>query len=215
MLRDANQGAGAIGISEHYNKCIEALIRANADPETIIIFSHDDVYIHDWNIGLHLAEGLRRFELLGPIGCQKALSNQPGWASTLNERGRHMFLGFEKIRPSGSINHCDYLRIIPEVFLPIGVSCDLLDGCFMAIRLRTLLKYPNLRFDQQFRFHCYDSDFCRQALQLGLRVGSWPIHISHQSGGSFRDEWAKAAMLFQKKWGHVPIKRQSGQHSEA
>jgi hypothetical protein len=200
ILRDDNNGTNAAGLSEHYNNTIEHLLSRGAPLETILAFCHDDIYIHDWNLGYTLDLGLREFDLIGPIGCQQARKDQPGWASTLDQQGKHIFLSHSQIKPSGSINHCDYVRIIPEYFHPIGVRCALLDGCFLAVRLETFATHPSLRFDNQFRFHCYDTDLCRQALRLDLRIGSWPLLISHQSGGSFDNSWEEAAKCFQQKW---------------
>jgi len=43
----------------------------------------------------------------------------------------------------------------------------------------------NLGFDERFGFHFYDLDLCRQAEQRGIRTGTWPISVVHESGGNF------------------------------
>ena len=57
------------------------------------------------------------------------------------------------------------------------------------------------RFDEQFSFHFYDMDFCRQCEQKGLRMGTWPISVIHQSGGSFGSlAWQAARVRYLQKW---------------
>lgn len=199
ILRDSNSGLDAIGLSSFYNRFIENRIKKSSRENTILVFCHDDIYIHDWNIGYCLEMGLSNFDIIGPIGCQQAKINQPGWASTVDEGGRNKFLPFSEIRPSGSLNHFDFTSIKPDVFHPIGVPCALLDGCFLAVRLSTL-EESGLRFDERFLFHCYDADFCRQASSHNLKLGSWPILLSHQSGGEFGPCWEDAAREFKRKW---------------
>jgi GT2 family glycosyltransferase len=65
-----------------------------------------------------------------------------------------------------------------------------------------VLAAKGLRFDTQFEFHCYDLDFCRQASQRGLRIGTWPIAVTHNSGGNFKSEsFKRAARQYLAKWG--------------
>lgn len=115
------------------------------------------------------------------------------------------------------------------VYGPCPAECDLLDGLFLACR-RDALGYsqeasdlglppsgsgsgseptpktqhptPSLvRFDERFRFHLYDLDFCRAASRAGLRLGTWPILVSHGSGGNFdTEEFRATARLYLDKW---------------
>ena len=59
----------------------------------------------------------------------------------------------------------------------------------------------NVRFDEQFTFDFYDMDFCRTAEQCGLRVGTWPIAITHASlGGLGTPSWSAAFRRYLEKW---------------
>ena len=50
-----------------------------------------------------------------------------------------------------------------------------------------------LRFDEQFDFHFYDLDFCRQAELKGMTMGTWPISVVHESGGAYgKPAWREA-----------------------
>jgi GT2 family glycosyltransferase len=44
-------------------------------------------------------------------------------------------------------------------------------------------------------------DFCREAKRRGLRLGTWPIAITHASGGAFGSvQWSKERRVYFKKW---------------
>ena len=57
-------------------------------------------------------------------------------------------------------------------------------GVMLVADSRRLID-TGLRFDPQFAFHFYEMDFCRQAELKGLRLGTWPISIVHESGGAY------------------------------
>jgi GT2 family glycosyltransferase len=64
------------------------------------------------------------------------------------------------------------------------------------------LREKHVRFDPQFDFHLYDIDFCRTARQKELRLGTWPIALTHQSKGSFGTEsWFARYEKYLAKWG--------------
>jgi GT2 family glycosyltransferase len=70
----------------------------------------------------------------------------------------------------------------------------------MAAKASTLLD-AGVRFDPQFAFHFYDMDFCRSAVQAGLRLGTWPNAVTHASGGRFgTPQWKEAAAAYYRKW---------------
>jgi hypothetical protein len=46
-------------------------------------------------------------------------------------------------------------------------------------------------------------DFCRSAKQKGLKIGTWPICLTHQSGGAFGSKpWSEKYSLYLQKWGN-------------
>jgi GT2 family glycosyltransferase len=76
----------------------------------------------------------------------------------------------------------------------------LLDGCFLAAAARTL-RERSISFDERFAFHFYDVDFCRTCHRAGLRLGTWPIAVTHASGGRYgTPEWEEALKLYRSKW---------------
>ena len=77
----------------------------------------------------------------------------------------------------------------------------MLDGVFLAVRCGTLLD-RGVRFDERFAFDFYDIDFCRSAEAAGLRMGTWPIAITHTSVGKFGSPvWRAGLQAYREKWG--------------
>ena len=71
-------------------------------------------------------------------------------------------------------------------------------GCYVR------LQHPGVRFDSNFGFHFYGLDFCRSAVAAGLRIGTWPIAITHASRGESVQSpaWAESLQRYLHKWGH-------------
>lgn len=193
VLLPENTGSGALGLSAFYNRVIDQI----EDDSSIVGFIHDDVYIHDWNLQSRLVEALSIFDLIGVVGSANVSNGQPGWWHDLDSKGRPQ-RNDATIR-SGVINHFDPCHVRPDWYGVAPLECDLLDGVFLAARVG-LLRSSGVRFDPQFKFHCYDSDFCYSARAAGLRLGTWPIALTHASGGVFGQEWVTAARLLQGKW---------------
>ena len=103
-------------------------------------------------------------------------------------------------KTSGLISHGKDPFSVINFFGPTRQACELLDGVFLAIRLKTLA-HSGLRFDKRFDYHVYDMDFCRSARSLGLQPGTWPIALTHQSAGSHGDEWQSSHAKYLAKWG--------------
>ena len=71
----------------------------------------------------------------------------------------------------------------------------------LSARVETLSS-RHVLFDENFDFHFYDLDLCRQAEQRGLRMGTWPLPIIHESGGDMHDSaWRSAYSRYIDKWG--------------
>ena len=191
-LAAGNSGPQARGLPEIYNQAIESLT-----DDAVLVFVHDDVFFHDWNLQAQLQLALERFDVVGLVGCLKAQPDQPGWSFRLGPDGLPQRIA--GIPASGSLNHFDPQRLQPCVYGPAPQACELLDGVLLAARNR-VLRSTGLRFDPRFRFHCYDTDFCRSAQQLGLRLGTWPIACTHASPGNFSGSWTEAAKLWLQKW---------------
>jgi hypothetical protein len=182
------------GLPEVYNAAIDA-----APEDAVLVFMHDDVYL-DQLTGLTkvLDEGLQHAQVLGVAGNRRRLSHQPAWGfinrHLQSDDARHM---------SGGVGHGNTPGQAEwSHFGQAPAACELLDGVFMATT-KAALQSKGVRFDPRFMFHFYDLDFCRSARQAGLRLMTWPIRLTHQSGGNyFSDDWLAQSARYFEKWKH-------------
>jgi protein O-GlcNAc transferase len=191
-LLSANTGAEALGLSVFYNRVIDSV-----DESGILVFIHDDVWIHDWNLFHSLNQALSVYDLVGVVGSYNCLPDQPGWFYDLDQQNAtYVFPG---LSTSGCINHFDPHVPRPNYYGHSPVECQLLDGVFLAVRASTL-KSSLIRFDEQFAYHCYDADFCHIARAAGLKIGTWPIALTHLSSGVYDNVWIESARRLKSKW---------------
>lgn len=186
-----NKGQRTTGLPSFYNRVID-----ESEVDEIVVFIHDDVYVHDWNLAFHLDRALETLDLVGVVGSANVPYGQPGWWHGLDGEGQPR--RNDAVIRSGAINHFDPSLVRPDWYGPVPMTCDLLDGVFLAARV-SCLRDRGVRFDPQFSFHCYDTDFCYTARSRGLRLGTWPLALTHASAGSFDEDWIRAARLLQAK----------------
>ncbi len=155
---------------------------------------HDDVFIDDFFIADRLLAGLAEFDVIGVAGNTRRQPMQPSWF--------HCNDAFEADLPhlSGAVAHARTDSSPISYYGATPAACELLDGVFLAARKSTL-RDSGVRFDPRFSFHHYDLDFCRSARRAGLRLGTWPLAITHRSTGTFGPEWHSALALYREKWG--------------
>jgi GT2 family glycosyltransferase len=180
-----------IGLPELYNTCIRA-----DDSEDILVFMHDDVWIDDYFFVDRVLEGLGTFDVIGVAGNRRRQANQPAWAFADDT-----FRWDEEEYLSGALAHGEHPFGDVLFFGAVPAACELLDGVFLAAR-KGVLREHGVLFDPRFDFHFYDLDFCRSARSKGLRLGTWPICLTHQSGGAFNSPaWHEKLRLYREKWG--------------
>jgi GT2 family glycosyltransferase len=178
------------GLPEIYNARIDA-----ADAQDLLVFVHDDVWIDDYFLAERVIEGLQAYDVIGVAGNRRRLPGQPAWAFVDAK-----FTWDEKVQLSGAVAHGRNPFGAISFFGPAPADCELLDGVLLAAR-RSKLTAAGLRFDPRFEFHFYDMDFCRSARAKGLRLGTWPICVTHQSGGAFGSEaWREKFDKYLAKW---------------
>lgn len=172
----------------HYNASIDAL------GEGILIFCHDDVDLGADSLIPSLEAALERFDIVGVAGNQRSWPGQFCW--WLSPNG----IDFDNPYLSGAIRHGLPENAKLDVFGPTPMPVLMLDGVFIALNINRL-KSSNLRFDQRFAFHFYDSDFCKSAQLQGLSMGTWPLPLVHASGGDIANSsFHEALVLFKDKW---------------
>lgn len=178
------------GLPEVYDRVIEA-----GDTGDIVVFVHDDVWLEDFYFSDRVIEGLKAFDIIGVAGNSRRLPRQDSWARS-PETGR---LDLPHLR--GAIAHGDAPLGKVGFYGPIVGEVEMLDGVFIAARRDALLK-NGVRFDRRFGFHFYDLDFCRAARSTGLRLGTWPISMTHRSTGNVSTRaWQDGREAYFAKWG--------------
>jgi GT2 family glycosyltransferase len=190
---------GQVAFSNQYGLpgIFNARILAADSPE-LLVFVHDDVWIDDYFLADRVIEGLETYDVIGVAGNRRRLPHQPAWGWVAADS---RFTWDDKAKLSGCIAHGSGPFGTVSFFGAAPADCELLDGVFLAAR-KSALKAGGVLFDPAFEFHFYDLDFCRSARQRGLRLGTWPICLTHQSAGAFRTEkWLEKYEDYIDKWG--------------
>ncbi len=180
------------GLPEIYNAALEA-----PDAAGMLVFVHDDVWLDDIYFSAHLRTGLDHFDIVGVAGSKRRRPHQPCWHQVIENE---QVVWEDMAYLSGAVAHGQAPGGPISYFGPAPVACELLDGVMLAARRAPLLE-RGARFDERYDFHFYDLDFCREARAKGLRLGTWPVSISHRSvGGFFSDAWKAQMLNYFAKW---------------
>ena len=159
-----------------------------------IVFLHDDLWLDDIFFAHRIHEALNTYDVAGLAGNRRLLPEAPAWCLK-NDR-----MEWDSEHLTGLVCHGPHPCGAPSVYGPTPATAQLLDGLLIAVRVSALLK-KSIRFDERFDFHFYDLDFSRQANTAGLKVGTWPIAVTHASGGAFRSpSWQSRRDLYRAKW---------------
>lgn len=173
-----------------YNAAIERF-----SDDLVLVFIHDDVWVEQDDFVDAVNAGLREYDVLGVAGNRRLLPRQPSWAF-IDEN----FTWDDSRFLSGRVGHGNEAGGSETVYGEVPASCELLDGVLLAASNKALLR-SGVRFDPQFDFHFYDLDFCRVASANGLKMGTWPLRITHQSGGAFgSDAWREKYARYLDKY---------------
>lgn len=179
------------GLPSLYNERIAA-----ADASPVIAFIHDDVWLDDYFFYEHVVSGVQAFDVIGVAGNKRRAPMQPSWAFPSIE-----FKWDDRANLSGVVSHGPGPFGTISAFGPVPAACELLDGVLLAAH-RDVLRAKQVGFDERFEFHFYDMDFCRSARAAALRLGTWPIAITHQSEGGFgSNSWLESFKTYIAKWG--------------
>ena len=184
--------AASDGLAAVYNPVIEQSLS-----DDILVFVHDDVRIDDWWIEQRLKEALAHFDVVGVAGTRWRDPQQRVWWADIVEQ---KLVAHDSSRRSGTIAHLNQGRTQIDSFGPAPHEVKLLDGVFIAALAGTLQQHQIL-FDAQFKYHYYDLDFCRQVEAARLKMGTWPIALTHGSEGSYSQDWWYMGTQYLQKWG--------------
>jgi GT2 family glycosyltransferase len=183
--------ANADPLAIAYGRALDA-----AQPGDLMAFVHDDAWIDDWCVVDRVREALATFDVAGVAGNRERRPGQRSWLDA-EDLAR---IGDDHL--SGAIAHRDADgRVTHNRYGAAPAPVKLLDGVFLAARVDAL-RAQGVRFDPRFPFHCYDMDFCRSCERAGLALGTWPIAITHASGGRPQGaDFDAAQRAYFDKWG--------------
>jgi GT2 family glycosyltransferase len=154
------------------------------------------VWIDDYFLADRVIDGLRTYDVIGVAGNRRRVQRQPVWAFLDCKPTRD-----DAVNLTGSIAHGESPCGIVTYFGAVPAACELLDCVFLAAK-KEILRANGVLFEPRFDFHFYDMDFCRSARQRGVRLGTWPICLTHQSIGAFGTEhWYEKYRAYLEKWG--------------
>jgi len=180
------------GLSAVYN----TVLRESVGRPAILLFIHDDIHLLDFFWPERLVAGLNSFDIIGLAGNKRRLPRQPGWMfvdETLTRDAPENLSGVVCHGKGWPADGIDY-------YGTPGVQVKIMDGLLLAAHSETLLS-QRMCFDERFDFHFYDMDFCRLAERRKLRLGTWPIQVMHESGGSFATpDWQLGYEKYLAKW---------------
>lgn len=186
------------GLPSVYNRVLDA-----AKPDEVLVFVHDDVRIDDIWWRLHLGEALQHFDVIGVAGNQRVPPAHMAWWGGYGPDGTPWR---DEAWWSGGVREehpgFDGGPVRDQVHLlgPAPCASRLLDGLLLVARAG-VLREAGVRFDERFDFHFYDLDFCRSAHAAGLRIGTWPLAVTHSPGGAFGSEaWQQGLVRYRAKW---------------
>jgi hypothetical protein len=174
----------------------EAINDSVGDP-AILVFVHDDIHLCDFFRHQRIVDGLAVFDIIGVAGNRRRLPKQPAWGFVDDK------LTWDNTgNLSGAVGHgTGFPPKSLSSYGPAAQEVLLLDGLLLAVRSETLIT-SNVRFDERFDFHFYDMDFCRQAEQKALRLGTWALSLVHESTGQTGSpDWHANYAKYLKKWG--------------
>ena len=179
-------------LSKVYNRFI-----CEENRDKIIVFCHDDCLIEDLFLKEKLNQAIQTYDVIGLAGIREPI--------TIKEPALWHLMG-DRSQWSGAVAHFTSFDDNERFMTSFGLTparVIMLDGVFLAVNVEKCLD-NNVRFDERnpARFHYYDIDFSLNANKAGLKLGTWPIWVTHKSHGLTKPdaEFYKGQEWFIKKW---------------
>jgi GT2 family glycosyltransferase len=180
------------GLPSVYNTAL----RESADDPAILVFIHDDVHLLDFFWPERILQGLQSFDIIGLAGNRRRVPRQPSWFFLDDKFTRDVAENLSGVVAHGR----QWPAQVISYYGPPSQEAKLLDGLLLAANSEILLA-KGVSFGEEFDFHFYDLDFCRSAEARGLRMGTWPIQVMHESGGALGTPiWRENYEKYLAKW---------------
>jgi hypothetical protein len=183
------------GLSKCYNEAINQL----KNTDKILVFVHDDVALLDYYWPLRTIEVLKNYDVAGVAGNVRHQINYPGWAHSHVENGSLIWEDDSYL--SGCMLHDSvWPPKIISIYGDLNKEVVNLDGVYLAMSTNLILE-KNLSFDERFKFHFYDADFCKSAVNKKCKLGTFPLALLHAGKGNMNSpEYIDGYKEFYRKW---------------
>lgn len=159
------------GLPQLYNSY---LTKSNANEFDCFLYVHDDVFIDDLKAFNKIEEMFKSgIDVVGLAGASSVKLKKPALWHLMSEQSDW----------SGAVAHPagrDSIHVTS--FGAIPKRCLIMDGLFLAVKPSKLLS-KKVTFDEQFKFHHYDIDFCLSCNKAGLKMSTCNINVIHSSPG--------------------------------
>ena len=156
-----------------------------------LIFVHDDVLIEDLFFFEKLETAFEKYDIVGLAGTKSC--------NLKSEVTAWHYMSKNKQDLVGEVCHSKDKQFWTTVFGPTDSRALLLDGLFLAVNTKKLLE-TNTKFDENFTFHHYDISFCINANKNKLKMGVFPIKVTHFGLGDsmLTSDWHSSAKNFKR-----------------
>lgn len=198
------------GLSTVFNRVLEESVAESfrGKRDDFVIFVHDDVWLNDVLMFDKIKSASESLDVIGACGGKT-------WNPNLTEKGKPIIwtVASSESGGSGFMTHSPTVNWNPSIHdmnyrgrsmfaTNYGNSPSrtlTIDGAFMCFGRKAI---DTLRFDEMFRFHFYDMDVSMSAYAKGLRLGTAPILLTHNSLGESvaQPSYLEMQEKFLEKW---------------
>lgn len=161
------------GLPVAYNR---QLTKENLRKHDIVLFAHDDVFIDDLKLKgkLYTAMKHMNYDIIGLAGTKNIKIKPPYLWHRMSEMKDW----------SGAVSHPvdESTKVAVTSFGRWPERCLVIDGLFMAVNLKRVLEV-GWKFNENYKYHHYDLSSCLDANKKSLKIGTYPIYVTHSSPG--------------------------------
>ncbi len=199
------------GLPTVYNKTLDEVAPTkdrHGSGFDFVIFAHDDIWFNDVLMFDKILSAGDKLDVIGACGGKT-------WDKNSSESGKPIIWTVASAKAGGSgfmvhaaptnwnpnvhdMDYCDR-SLFSTSYGNSPARTLTIDGSFMCFGRKAIEK---LRFDEKFKFHYYDMDVSMSAYAKGLRVGTAPILLTHNSLGEsvVQPSYMEMQQIFIEKW---------------
>jgi|TARA_R100000152_G_C6741967_1_gene165748 hypothetical protein len=161
------------GLASVYNNFLEKY-----KDRKYIIFCHDDIFIESVNFYDILKERFEKgYDVLGLAGGSRLKKEKPLLWHLATKKETHSGIVYHPHEINGEVSN------LPTIFGHTPKEVAILDGLFLAVKVKSLID-NNVRFDENLTgFHFYDIKFSIDCKKAGLKLSTVNLKVVHKSHG--------------------------------